>query len=115
MKKNEICRRTMDIIQINGFRQYVNFNTRISTTNASLIDFVVSDTHNISVTRLKKVKIGDHETIKINCEFFNVIKNAPKVLSFRDWKKVIQRIVTLKLNLTTIIIIHLRITSTLFM
>jgi hypothetical protein len=85
-EKNEICRRTMDIIQINGFRQYVNFNTRISKTNASLIDFVVSDTYNISVTRLKKLKIGDHETIKINCEFFNVIKNAPKVLSFRDWK-----------------------------
>jgi hypothetical protein len=85
-KDDVITRETKDIFQGRGYKQLVNFNTRVAKTSASLIDFVLVKMLNVAVSRHKQHKVGDHETIKIHCDFFNTKRNVPKLIEIRDWK-----------------------------
>jgi exonuclease III len=105
LSKGAACRRTKDIIYSRGYRQLVNFNTRVAQTSASLIDYVLSNSPKVTVKRQKKFKIGDHETIKIECELFNLCNDTrPRVISIRDWKNLdyaaLNELLVRKLNLT---------------
>lgn len=91
------CKRTKNIIFARGYRQIVNFNTRVAQQSASLIDFVLTNTTKVTAKRQKKHKIGDHETIKIECELFNMCTVAPRIISIRDWKNIDYQALNVKL------------------
>ena len=84
--KSEASRKMKDVYQISGYKQLVKFNTRVSKNSESLIDYVLSDAPNVTVTHPKRNKIGDHETIKIQCDFFKSPSKKSRVISIRDWK-----------------------------
>jgi Reverse transcriptase (RNA-dependent DNA polymerase)/Endonuclease-reverse transcriptase len=80
-------RQILDMTKGFGLRQIVNFDTRISKTSTSCIDFVFSNAPRIKASRLKKLKIGDHESIKIHCDLFNPLISKQKEKIINDWKK----------------------------
>jgi Reverse transcriptase (RNA-dependent DNA polymerase) len=85
--KGVACRRTKDIIYSKGYKQLVNFSTRVAQSSATLIDYVLCNSPNVTVKRQKKYKIGDHQTIKIECELFNLCNaTPPRIIPIRDWK-----------------------------
>jgi hypothetical protein len=84
--KNEISRKTKDVFQLHGYRQHVNFATRVTKSCESLIDLVLSNCSSVKAQRQRKNKIGDHESIKISCDFFKIEDPKPKVIEIRDWK-----------------------------
>jgi endonuclease/exonuclease/phosphatase family metal-dependent hydrolase len=59
---SDLVRRTKDVFHLRGYKQLVKFNTRVSKTSTSLIDFVLTNAPAVAVSRLK-TKISDHETI----------------------------------------------------
>jgi predicted ester cyclase len=84
--KSEACRQMKDVYQLRGYKQLVKFNTRVSKNSESLIDYVLSDAPNVTVTHPKRNKIGDHETIKIQCDMFKSQSKTSRVISMQDWK-----------------------------
>jgi len=83
---DKIVKQTKELITLNGLKQFVDFSTRVTSSTESLIDFVLSNNYTISVSRLKRHKIADHETIKIKCNFFKDRNRIPRVIDMADWK-----------------------------
>jgi hypothetical protein len=85
-KKNKHTKRAKEIFYLNGIQQQIDFSTRVTESTETLIDFVLSNVFSNTTSRSKKHKIGDHETIKIKCNFFNPRDKKPRVVQIADWK-----------------------------
>jgi exonuclease III len=85
-KKDKNVKHAKEIFVLNGLQQFVKFETRVTSTTATLIDFVLSNNYTISASRSKRHKIADHETIKIKCNFFKDRTRLPRVFEKADWK-----------------------------
>jgi Reverse transcriptase (RNA-dependent DNA polymerase) len=82
-------KKILNVTQIHGLRQIVNFDTRISKNSKSCIDFVFSNAPRAKTSRIKKLKIGDHESIKVHCDLFNLLISKPKEkIIINDWQKI---------------------------
>jgi Reverse transcriptase (RNA-dependent DNA polymerase) len=85
-KRNPHSKQAKEIFYLNGMHQLIDFSTRVTETTETLIDFVLSNSFSVSTLRSKKHKIGDHETIKIKCNFFNPRDKKPRIVQTAEWK-----------------------------
>lgn len=94
---NNITRKIKNIICDNGFVQLIKQFTRITKDSKTLIDYViVNDKYNIKACVDDKMKISDHETLKIKIITKN--KKDPKQTELKilkyDKQKLIRQLIT---------------------
>jgi exonuclease III len=90
-KLSPVSQNLKEIIQSFGMKQHVKQFTRISKDSKTLIDLVISNQKNVTISMDNKLKISDHELININCKMFNVSlprEENDKIITIKQFKKI---------------------------
>nr|CAI5837379.1 unnamed protein product [Callosobruchus analis] len=80
-------KRINDVFCLQGFKQFVDFSTRVTCNSATTIDLVFSNNYDVNVVPTVH-KITDHETISVDLNLIHTFQN--KVISYRniDYEKI---------------------------